>query len=102
MADFQGSMTLTGSQPTTVSVEIHLDTERLSFRSGGVEIGNWSLEDVKVRAALDGLHIVVEGEDMVLHTNDDARLAIAFGIRSAPPLLRRQMAAAMRDEPPAR
>ncbi len=47
-------------------------------------------------AKLDGFHLRIEGEELVISTNDDARFAIALGIRSSnSPRLNRMLAGAL-------
>jgi hypothetical protein len=56
------------------------------------------LSDIGVAAKLDGFHLRIEGEELVISTNDDARFAIALGIRSSSsPRLNRLLAGARDD-----
>lgn len=96
MADFTGSLGMAPQSAPSVDVEIHLGEGRLRVTSNGQLIGDWSLEDCDIRAKIDGFHLFVEDEEAVLHTTDDAGFALAFGMRSAPPALRRHIAAALR------
>ena len=96
MADFKGSLGMAPQSASGVDVEVHLGEGRLRVTSHGQLIGDWSLEDCDIRAKNDGFHLFVEDEEAVLHTTDDAGFALAIGMRSAPPALRRHIAAALR------
>lgn len=75
-----------------LEVTLDLTEERLLLHTGRSMIGDWSLEDLLIRGEDDGFHIRVEGEEVVITTNDDPGLAIELGLRAASPRLRRQMA----------
>ncbi|MGQ0847674.1 MAG: hypothetical protein ACT4OP_00880 [Actinomycetota bacterium] len=96
--DLTGTVRMAGETDTGIRVEIHLDHEVLRLMSQYGELGQWPLSDVGVSARLDGFHIKVEGEELILSTNDDARFALALGIRSSSsPRLNRLLANA-RDQ----
>ncbi len=71
---------------------------RMRVTAGGHEIGDWSKDEVRIHAEDDGFHVRAEGEEVVLDLRDDAHFAVDYGLRSAPPLLRRRMAGLMRDD----
>jgi len=79
-----------------IEVMIDLTEDRITMRSGDVEVADWSLDDVRVSPHLDGFHIKAEGEEIILDVTDDARFALDLGLRNAPPLLRRRMSAQLR------
>jgi hypothetical protein len=57
------------------------------------ELGTWPLSGMGISARVDGFHLKVEGEELVLSTNDDVAFALAVGIRSTTsPRLSRQLA----------
>lgn len=96
--DLLGTVRMAGEAETGIRVEIHLDDETMRLVSPYGELGRWPLTGMGISARLDGFHIKVEGEELVLSTNDDARFAVAVGLRSAnSPRLARQLAHARDD-----
>jgi len=96
--DLTGTVRMMGQAESAVRVEIHLEDEELRLVSTHGELGRWSLSDIGVAAKLDGFHLRIEGEELVISTNDDARFALALGIRSSnSPRLNRLLAGA-RDQ----
>ena len=84
---------MAGETQTGIRVEIHLDQETLSLVSPHGALGTWTLEALGVSARPDGFHLKIEGEELILSTSDDARFALALGIRSSTsPKLNRQLA----------
>ncbi len=96
--DLTGTVRMAGEADTGIRVEIHLDDETMRLVSPYGELGRWPLSGMGISARIDGFHIKVEGEELVLSTNDDARFAVAVGLRSAnSPRLVRQLAHARDD-----
>lgn len=93
MGRFTGAMRLNGDADHRVDVVVDLTSDRISLSTGESEIGSWSLSEIGVRGEDDGIHFRIEGEEAIIHTDDDAGLALAIGLQSASPRLRRQMAA---------
>ena len=59
------------------------------------ELGRWRLSDIGIAAKLDGFHLRLEGEELIVSTSDDAVFALALGIRSSSsPRLSRLLAGA--------
>lgn len=97
-AQLTGSVKMAGEDGRGVSVDIHLGDETLTLRAaGGAEIGTWPLEQVGIVSKPDGFHLRIEGEEVVLTTEDDARFALALGISTPTSRLARMMAK-MRDQ----
>jgi hypothetical protein len=94
-ADLTGTVRMAGEAESAIRVEIRLEDEELRLVSRYGELGRWPLEDVGVSAKLDGFHLRIEGEELVLSTSDDAKFALALGIRSSnSPRLNRLLASA--------
>ena len=94
----KGLVRMAGDAGRGVDVTIHLEEETLTLAvPGGSEIGTWSLGDVGIASKPDGFHLRVEGEEVVLNTDDDAEFALAIGIATPTNRLARQMAR-LRDE----
>ena len=95
-ADLTGTVRILGEAESAIHVEIHLEDEELRLSSGHGELGRWPLSDIGVAAKLDGFHLRIEGEELIISTNDDARFALALGIRSSnSPRLNRMLAGAL-------
>lgn len=93
-----GSVRMAGDQGRPVTVQIQLDEETLSLIApDGREIGTWPLAEVGIASKPDGFHLRIEGEEVVLTTEDDARFALALGINTPTSRLARQMAR-LRDQ----
>jgi len=96
--DLTGTVRIMGEAESAIRVEIHLEDEELRLVSTHGELGRWPLSDIGVAAKPDGFHLRIEGEELVISTNDDARFAIALGIRSSSsPRLNRLLAGARDD-----
>jgi hypothetical protein len=75
-----------------LEVLIDLTKERMILHTESKVLGDWQLHNLLIRGEDDGFHIRVEGEEAIIHTTDDAGMALELGLRSASPRLRRQMA----------
>jgi hypothetical protein len=82
-----------GDDGSPLEVVIDLENERMLIRTQHTVLGEWSLNDVGIQSAHDGFHLRIEGEKVVLTTQDDAGFATEIGLRSASPRLRRMMGA---------
>jgi hypothetical protein len=81
-----------------IPVVIDLRDDRLEIKAGDVEIGDWTRDEVRINADVDGIHLRAEGEEVVLDLTRDAEFALEVGLRQAPPLLRRRMAQLLRGD----
>lgn len=98
MAAYDGKLRIEGEPAQPMDVTIDLTGERMKVMAGDVEVADWSRSEFRVRALTDGFHVRAEGEEVVLDVREDARFAIELGLKSAHPVLRRRMAALMRDD----
>lgn len=99
MSTFDAFLRIEDTDEAPLSVVIDLtEDERVVVHAGEVEIGDWARDQMRLTARDDGFHLLVEGEEMVLDVRDDARFALELGMRNAPPLLRRRMAALLRGD----
>jgi hypothetical protein len=100
MQQFNGSLRLPGEVGPGLRVHIDLTDERhLQITAASDMIGDWPLEVVGIRAADDGFHLLAEGDEVVIRTDNDPAFAVAIGLRNAPTLLRRQMSDLLRHDP---
>lgn len=98
MSTYEASLRMLGESGPGLPVVVDLRDDRLEIRSGDVEIGDWSRNEVRVNADTDGIHLRAEGEEIVLDLAKDAEFAVEIGLRQAPPLLRRRMAQLLRTD----
>lgn len=98
MSRYEASLRMLGESGPGLPVVVDLRDDRLEIRSGDVEIGDWSRDEVRVNADTDGIHLRAEGEEVILDVAKDAEFAIEIGLRQAPPLLRRRMAQLLRTD----
>jgi len=98
MSTYEASLKMVGEDGPGLPVVVDLRDDRMGITSGDVEIGDWSRDEVRINADVDGIHIRAEGEEVVLDLTRDAEFAIEVGLRQAPPLLRRKMAQLLRTE----
>jgi hypothetical protein len=99
MDHFDGSLKLAG-QDAPVRVAIDLTDEHIMrITAEEIEIGEWTIGQVAVKALDDGFHMIADGEEIIIKTNNDPAFALAMGIRNAPTQLRRQMSDLMRYDP---
>lgn len=93
-----GAVRMASDTAQSVMVQIHLAEETITLAAAnGVEIGTWPLEEVGIASKPDGFHLRIEGEEIILTTDDDARFAVALGITTPTSRLARMMAK-LRDE----
>lgn len=98
MSTYEASLRMAGENSPGLPVVIDLRGDRLGITAGDIEIGDWSREEVRINADVDGIHMRAEGEELVLDLARDAEFAVELGLRQAPPLLRRKMAQLLREE----
>lgn len=98
MSTYEASLRMAGEGGPGLPVVIDLRDDRLGITAGDIEIGDWSRNEVRINADVDGIHMRAEGEELVLDLAKDAEFAIEVGLRQAPPLLRRKMAQLLREE----
>lgn len=98
MSTYHGSLRVPGETGPGLGVVVDLTDGRIRIAAGEAEIGDWARDEVRIHADDDGFHLRAEGEEVILDvSDDDAAFAVDYGLRAAPPLLRRRMAALMRD-----
>lgn len=93
---FAGALRIPGEGGSGLHVVVDVEGGCLSIRAGDEVLGTWSLDDVMVRSEDNGFHLKVEGEEVILATEDDGRFALSIGLKSASPRVRRLMGAALR------
>lgn len=100
MQQFNGSLRLPGEVGPGLRVLIDLtDGGNIHISAATDVIGDWPIEQIGIRAAEDGFHLLAEGDEVVIRTDNDPAFAVAVGLRNAPTLLRRQMSDLLRHDP---
>lgn len=98
MSEYQAMLRMGGESERPMSVEIDLTDDRMRVSAGDVQVADWSRGEFRIQALNDGFHVRAEGEEVVLDIREDGRFALEFGLRTAPPLLRRRMSALLRSD----
>lgn len=98
MSGYQGLLRIEGEEDPPLAVEIDLADGRMRIAAGQVEVADWSLDEVRISALIDGFHVRSGVEEIVLDVTDDAHFALDLGLRTAHPHLRQKMSALMRDD----
>lgn len=98
MAAYDAQLRMDWTDEPPIKVLIDLTDERMTLKSGDVEVADWFLADIRVSPMADGFHVRAEGEEIVLDVTEDARFALDLGLRHAPPTLRRRMSALLRQD----
>jgi hypothetical protein len=99
MDHFDGSLKLAGQEaPVRVAIDL-TDDQVMRITAEEIEIGEWTIGQVAVKALDDGFHMIADGEEIIIKTDNDPAFALAMGIRNAPTQLRRQMSDLMRYDP---
>lgn len=100
MVEFTGQLRLpheSGREPG-LKVVVDLIDEKLEIRSGPSLIGSWPMSEVGIRGEDNGFHLRIEGEELILEMDDDPGFALAIGLHSASPIMRRRIMAALHED----
>lgn len=88
-----GNVRMRGDTGPGARVRVEANEGRLTIVAGSEVVGDWSVGDIGVHALNEGFAIRAEGEEFILHTEDDAALADELHMAAATPRLARQVAA---------
>jgi hypothetical protein len=83
-----------------VGVRVVAEDRRIRLVSGNELVGDWTLPEIGITALHDGFNIKAEGEEFILHTEDDVAFAEEIGVSAASPRLARRLAARHNPEEP--
>jgi hypothetical protein len=95
---YEGLLRVEGEDEPPIGVMVDLTDGRMRVSAGDIEVADWSLDEVRISALLDGFHVRAEGDEVVLEIEDEGHFALDLGLKSGHPALRRKMAALMRDD----
>jgi hypothetical protein len=98
--ELNGNVRMHGDTGPGVGVKVLAEERRLRLTSGAETVGDWMVPDIGIVALQDGFNIRADGEEFILHTEDDVALAEEIGVAAASPRLARRIAA--RHNPEAR
>lgn len=89
MEQFDGSFRLAGSRDS-LNATFSVANGALRVVAGEYEIGSWPLRDIRLTTTGDGIHILVEGEDLIVKMRDPGGFTEALGEASPAPLKKRR------------
>lgn len=75
MSTFTARLHLPGQTKLPLNVEVDVVDERILLSAGQRQVADWALAEVEVAVKPDGLHLIVDHEEMVLTADDPAGLA---------------------------
>ncbi|MEA2001935.1 MAG: hypothetical protein U9N84_08640 [Actinomycetota bacterium] len=76
MASYEGSLKISATSDVVEAV-FDVDADMLSVTAGDQELGTWSLDALSIEHHGDGLHMALDGEDIVVNVRDQASFAAA-------------------------
>jgi hypothetical protein len=78
MASYEGSLKIAATSDVVDAVfDIDVDTDTLSVTTGEEELGTWPLDSLSVEHHGDGLHMALDGEEIVVNVRDQESFAAA-------------------------
>jgi hypothetical protein len=79
--EWRGRLTVPGvvDWPMVVSISLD-DSKQITIRSAGFPIGQWNTDRLEVRPREQGFEILIDGEQLFVHTDDDVSFAEALGL----------------------
>lgn len=96
--ELAGTVRMDGDPGVETHVQVEVDGDTLRLKSGDDLLGQWSIREIGVHALNEGFALRVEGEDLLLITEDDAALAEEMDLKAVSPRLARQVAARHKPE----
>jgi hypothetical protein len=75
---FQAAIRIAGDPGPPVVAQIKIERERFVLTSGPHTIGDWPVTELNVTHKNDGVHLAVEGEELVIDLNDPGGLVEAL------------------------
>ena len=98
METFDASLRMPGESGPGLHVLVDLTDETIALRANSGDLGYWPRSAVRINALEDGFHLRADGEEVILDITADAQFALACGLTSGPPLLRRKMSSILRKQ----
>jgi hypothetical protein len=69
MTSYTGSLKIAATADV-IDAEFHIDTNRLEIQTGSDQLGSWALDELNVERRGDGIHLDLDGEDVVVSVPD--------------------------------
>ncbi len=69
MSSFEGGLKIAATADV-IDASFHVDEGRLEVHSGEDQLGSWAIGDLHVERRGDGIHLVLDGEDVVATVSD--------------------------------
>jgi len=76
MASYEGSLKISATSDVVEAV-FDVDADSLCVRTGEEELGSWPLASLSIEHQGDGLHMSLDGEDIVVNVRDQESFAAA-------------------------
>jgi regulation of enolase protein 1 (concanavalin A-like superfamily) len=81
MTSFDARLRVVGEGGFPLGVEVDLTGERMIVSTGGNQLADWSLEEIRISPTPSGFRIDAEGEAVILNVSDGDRFAAEIGPR---------------------
>lgn len=81
MTSFDARLRLVGEGGFPLGVEVDLIGARMVLTSGGRQLADWSLEDIRIAPTPSGFRVDAEGEAIILNVTDRDRFTKEIGPR---------------------
>lgn len=78
--DFTGTVYLADEPDAVLDAKVTIDLNRVLIRAAGAEIGSWPHGDVAVTKAKDGVHLVADGETLILNLENEGFFLDLMGV----------------------
>ena len=99
MSEFSGILRMpTEPDDPGLPVTIEVTDTELAIAADVGELGRWLKDSVIIVAQDDAFHVRAEGEEVLLNVQEDAWFAVAVGLTTGPPDLRRRMSMILREQ----
>ncbi len=79
MTEFDGRLRVLGESGFPLGVEVDLSRDRMTVSSGGEQIADWSLAEIRITPTASGFRIAAEGEEVILNVTDSQGFIDAIG-----------------------
>lgn len=98
--ELSGTVTIRGDSGPAKPVRVLAEHRHLRLTSEDRVVGDWDIGEIGIHVLQVGFVIRAEGEEFVLHTEDDAAVADELRIATASPRIARQVAARHKPDRP--
>lgn len=96
--ELAGTVRMRDDSGDETHVRVEVDGNTLRLKSGDEVLGEWPSKEIGIHSLNEGFVLRVEGEELLLITEDDAVFAEALDLKAVSPRLAKQVAARHRPE----